>query len=55
MQKALSKHVLVMVGGEFADWGKTTLGLAPEQTMGSGLQLNHFYTSGLLFGLGYIA
>lgn len=55
LQKALNKHVQVGIGYEFADWGKSQLGKAPEQTLNKGLSLNHMYTNGLLFNLTYIA
>ncbi len=55
VQKALTNHWQVGVGYEFADWGKSNLGRAPEQTMNSGLALNHLYTNGILLNLTYIA
>lgn len=55
LQKELNQHVQVGIGYEFADWGKSQLGRAPEQTLNSGLGLNHFYTNGLLLNLTYIA
>lgn len=55
VQKALNTHWQVGVGYEFADWGKSRLGRAPEQTQNSGLALNHLYTNGVLFNLTYIA
>lgn len=55
VQKALNAHWQAGVGYEFADWGKSSLGRAPEQTQNSGLALNHLYTNGVLFNLTYIA
>lgn len=55
VQKALNAHWQVGVGYEFADWGKSSLGRAPEQTQNSGLTLNHLYTNGVLLNLTYIA
>lgn len=55
VQKALNAHWQVGAGYEFADWGKSSLGRAPEQTQNSGLSLNHLYTNGVLFNLTYIA
>ncbi|HHR1366092.1 TPA: outer membrane protein [Legionella pneumophila] len=55
VQKALNAHWQVGAGYEFADWGKSSLGRAPEQTQNSGLALNHLYTNGVLFNLTYIA
>lgn len=55
VQKALNAHWQVGAGYEFADWGKSSLGRAPEQTQNSGLALSHLYTNGVLFNLTYIA
>jgi opacity protein-like surface antigen len=55
VQKALNAHWQVGVGYEFADWGKSSLGSAAEQTQGSGPALNHLYTNGLMFNLTYLA
>lgn len=55
LQKALNTHWQVGVGYEFADWGKSILGRAAGQTLNSGLNLNHFYTNGVLFNLTYVA
>ena len=55
VQKALNEHWQMGVGYEFADWGKSSLGRADEQTHGGGLALNHLYTNGLMFNLTYLA
>lgn len=55
VQKALNAHWSVGAGYEFADWGKSSLGRAAEQTLGSGPGLNHLYTNGLMFNLTYLA
>ncbi|WP_454781771.1 outer membrane protein [Legionella sp. WA2022007384] len=55
IQKALSQNWQVGVGYEFADWGKSQLGRASGQTIGEGLELNHFYTNGVLFNITYVA
>jgi len=55
VQKTLNEHWQIGVGYEFADWGKSQLGRAADQTLGSGLTLNHLYTNGLLFNLTYLA
>ena len=55
VQKALNEHWQVGVGYEFADWGKSQLGRAAEQTLNNGLTLNHLYTNGVLFNLTYLA
>lgn len=53
VQKVLSKHWQVGAGYQFADWGKSELGRAEEQTLNTGLTLNHLYTNGVLFNLTY--
>ena len=55
VQKALNTHWQIGAGYEFADWGKSHLGRAAEQTVNNGLTLNHLYTNGVLFNLTYIA
>ena len=46
VQKSLNTHWQIGVGYEFADWGKSRLGRAAEQTLNQGLGLNHLYTNG---------
>lgn len=53
VQRALNQHWQVGVGYEFADWGKSQLGRAAEQTLNNGIGLNHLYTNGILFNLTY--
>ncbi|HAT8178267.1 TPA: porin family protein [Legionella pneumophila] len=55
MQKSLNNHWQLGVGYEFTDWGKSELGSALQQTMNSGLALNHLYANGVLFNLTYVA
>ena len=55
LERALNTNWRVSAGYEFADWGKSQLGVAPSQTLGGGLSLNHLYTNGMLFGLSYCA
>jgi len=55
IQKALDKHYQIGLGYEFADWGKSQLGRAAEQTLNQGLTLNHLYTSAVLLNLTYLA
>lgn len=55
VQKALDQNWQVGVGYEFADWGQSQLGRASGQTLGTGLNLNHLYTNGLMFNVTYIA
>lgn len=53
VQKALNEHWQVGVGYEFADWGRSQLSRAAEQTLNTGLSLTHVYTQGILFNLTY--
>jgi opacity protein-like surface antigen len=53
LQKSINEHWQVGLGYEFADWGKSTLGRAAEQTLNNGLELNNLYTNGILFNLTY--
>jgi opacity protein-like surface antigen len=55
IQKALKEHWQVGVGYEFADWGRSQLGLATGQSINSGLKLNHLYTNGVLLNLTYVS
>lgn len=55
IQKPITDNWQLGVGYEFADWGKSQLGRAFEQTEGTGLKLNHLYTNGLLFNVTYLA
>ena len=55
IQHALSQNWLVGVGYEFADWGRSTLGIAPGQTQGTGLTQAHVYTNGVLVSISYLA
>jgi opacity protein-like surface antigen len=54
LQKSFNAHLSAGLGYEFADWGKNSLGTAPDQTTTSTLQLNHLYTQGLQFNLTYL-
>lgn len=54
VQKQWNAHWQTGIGYEFADWGKSHLGQAPEQTLNTGLQLNHLYTNELQLSLSYI-
>ncbi|MFZ4076904.1 MAG: porin family protein [Legionellaceae bacterium] len=54
-QRHLNQHWQAGVGYEFADWGKSQLNRAPEQTLNEGLSLSHLYTNGFLFNLTYQA
>lgn len=55
LQRAINVHWKASLGYEFADWGKSQLGIASGQTLGGGLSLNHLYTNGLQFSLSYCA
>lgn len=54
IQKVLNEHWQVGAGYEFADWGQSSLGRAKDQTLNTGLTLNHLYTNGILFNFTYI-
>lgn len=55
VQRALSQNWQVGIGYEFADWGKSQLSRAPDQTLNSGLTMNHLYTNGVLFNFTYVS
>lgn len=55
IQKSLTDHWFLGMGYEFADWGKTTLGPASDQSSGMGLSLNHVYSNGIQFYLSFVA
>lgn len=55
VQRWLSSHWQVGAGYEFADWGKSELGRASEQSLNTGIALNHLYTNGVLLNLTYVA
>lgn len=54
VEKNLDDHWSGGIGYEFADWGKSSLGRAPTQTVNQGLSLNHIYTNGFLLNLTYV-
>lgn len=53
LQKAISEHWVAGIGYEFADWGKSPLNRALDQTINNGLSLQHVYTNELQFSLTY--
>ncbi len=55
IQKAITTNWQVGVGYEFADWGKSSLGRAAEQTLNNGPELNHLYTNGVMFNITWLA
>lgn len=55
VERHFNQHWRAGVGYEFADWGRSQLNRASEQTLNSGLFLSHLYTNGLLFNLTYVA
>ncbi|MCL9683985.1 outer membrane protein [Legionella maioricensis] len=55
LQKAITPNWQVGAGYEFADWGKSQLGLALGQTLGNGLAQDHVYTNALMFNVTYLA
>lgn len=54
IQKNLTNQIQVGIGYEFSDWGSSQLGVAPSQTLNSGLRLGHFYTSGVTINASYL-
>jgi opacity protein-like surface antigen len=54
LQHVIDTHWRGGVGYEFADWGASSLGRAPGQTLNSGLALSHLYTNGVQFNLTYV-
>ena len=55
MQAVFNAHWQAGLGYEFADRGKFHFAIAPNQTIGSGLQLNNLYVHQLQFSLSYLA
>lgn len=55
VQRQINPHWQVGIGYEFADWGKSQLSRALQQTLNNGLSLSHLYTSGFLLNLTYLA
>lgn len=53
MQYVISKNWQIGLGYEFTDWGKTHLGSAPGQTSDNRLEVDHFYTNGLIFNISF--
>ena len=41
------------LGYEFSNWGHSSLGTAPGQTLGKGLSFNHYYTNAVLMNVSY--
>ncbi|STX28871.1 Opacity protein and related surface antigens [Legionella beliardensis] len=54
LQKSITDYLQAGIGYEFADWGKSELGRAYGQTVNNRLDLNHFYTHGLMFNLSLV-
>ncbi|NNM58837.1 MAG: porin family protein [Legionellales bacterium] len=55
IQRIITKNWQAGVSYEFADWGKSELGNAEGQTMGSGLSLSHLYSNAVLLNITYLA
>ena len=53
VQHPLNNHFQVAIGYEFADWGRTALSRADDQTSGQGLSLNHLYANEITLSLFY--
>ncbi|MBA2709172.1 MAG: porin family protein [Tatlockia sp.] len=54
IQKSLSNHWAAGLGYEFADWGRSKLARAFDQTQNTGLRLSHTFTHQLQFSLTFI-
>ncbi len=55
IQRNITQNCQVGVGYEFADWGKSNLGVADGQTTTQVLSRPHLYTNGLMFNITYVA
>ena len=55
VQHSLNAHWQIGLGYEFADWGRSHLGMAPGQVYNTGLSLAHLFTNGFLCNLSYSA
>lgn len=55
VQKAINHQWQIGVGYEFADWGRSELGRSLDQSINTGLVLDHIYTSAVLFNLTFVA
>lgn len=53
-QKYFGEHWQGGMGYEFTDWGKSNLGPANYQTIGTGLEMGHYYTNALLLFVNFI-
>jgi opacity protein-like surface antigen len=54
LQKTIYENLQVAIGYEFADWGRSSLSPAAEQTTSRGPTLNHLYAQTLQFSLFYV-
>lgn len=54
VQKTLNKHWQAGLGYQFADWGRSRLSPASEQTLNTGLAQAHTYVNSILFNLSYL-
>jgi opacity protein-like surface antigen len=54
LQKTITSNLQVALGYEFADWGKTQLSRASNQTLNQGLTLNHLYADQMQLSLFYL-
>lgn len=53
VQKTLNEHWQIGLGYEFADWGKSQLRRAAEQTLNRKLTIDHLYTNSILLSIIY--
>lgn len=55
IQKPLTKNWQIGAGYEFANWGKSKLGTASDETTGQTLSLSNLYTHSFLLNVSYLA
>lgn len=55
IQMTLDNNWRIGMGYEFADWGASRLGIAPGQTVGTGLRLGHLHAQEFLLSASYLA
>lgn len=55
VQVPLTRSWQLGAGYQFADWGKSQLGRAAEQTLNAGLTQDHLYTNSLLLNISFLS
>lgn len=54
IERAYNANWRFGIGYEFSDWGNSSLGLAPGQTLNSGIALDNLYTNSIQFSVNYL-